>query len=199
MTLAATTETEAVNIMLRAIGESPVNSLAGQNVDVVIAQALLNETSREVQSEGWHFNEETEWELTPAVNTNLIVVPDNVIRVDADKDTTVDLALRGVNLYDKKNHTYEFDHVIKAEITWALIWTKLPESARNYIAIRAARKLQKDMVGSTELDGFKAEDEARARARLVQEEGDTGDHNILNGKGGDYMVLTMNRPGGRRF
>jgi hypothetical protein len=198
VTLIATTELEAVNIMLRAIGESPVNSLAGQNVDVVTAQALLRETSREVQSEGWHFNTEDDWDLIPDADDDTITVPSNAIRVDADGDSSVDLVLRGRELYDKKNHTYEFDHTINASILWLLDWTELPECARGYIAIRAARKLQKDMVGSTELDGFKAEDEARARTRLVNEEGDTGDANILSGTQG-YMQQVMNRPGYRRF
>ena len=42
MTVAATTELEAINIMLAAIGEAPVNSLTGQvPVDVRIAQSTL--------------------------------------------------------------------------------------------------------------------------------------------------------------
>jgi hypothetical protein len=196
--LVATTELEAVNIMLRAIGESPVNSLGGQNVDVVIAQALLSETSREVQSEGWNFNQETEWELAPSVEASTITVPGNAIRVDADTDTSVDIVLRGTKVYDKKNHTYEFDHTLKVDILFLLEWTELPECARAYIAVKAARKLQKDLVGSSELDGFKAEDEMRARARLMNEEGDTADANILTGTSG-YMRMTMNRPGGRRY
>lgn len=198
MTLIATTELEAVNQMLRAIGESPVNSLSGQNVDVVTAQALLRETSREVQSEGWHFNQEDEWDLIPDADDSTITVPSNMIRVDADSDSSVDLVLRGRELYDKKNHTYEFDHTISASVMFLLDWTELPECARAYIAVRAARKMQKDMVGSVELDGFKSEDEARARGRLMQEQGDTSDANILSGTAG-YMQQVMNRPGYRRF
>ena len=48
---AATTELEAINIMLAAIGEAPVNSLLGTlPVDVKIAQNLLTEQSKSVQS-----------------------------------------------------------------------------------------------------------------------------------------------------
>ena len=47
---AATTELEAINIMLAAIGEAPVNKLTGTlPVDVKIAQNLLNEQSKSVQ------------------------------------------------------------------------------------------------------------------------------------------------------
>ena len=42
MAVAATTELEAINIMLAAIGESPVNSLIGTlPVDVKLAQSTL--------------------------------------------------------------------------------------------------------------------------------------------------------------
>ena len=53
MTVAATTETEAVNIMMAAIGESPVNTLTGTlPADVVMARSTLTEVNKEVQSEG---------------------------------------------------------------------------------------------------------------------------------------------------
>ena len=53
------TELEAVNILLTTIGEAPVNTLTGNQVtDVSIANQVLNEVSREVQSQGWHFNTE---------------------------------------------------------------------------------------------------------------------------------------------
>ena len=59
MTTAATTELESVNIMLAAIGESPVNTLTGTlPADVVMAQSTLTEVNKEVQSEGWSFNTE---------------------------------------------------------------------------------------------------------------------------------------------
>ena len=57
MAVAATTELEAVNIMLAAIGEAPINSLIGTlPVDARIAQSTLTEVNKSVQSEGWSFN-----------------------------------------------------------------------------------------------------------------------------------------------
>ena len=47
--MTATTELEAVNIMLAAIGESPVNTLTGTlPVDVKLAQTTLEEVNKEV-------------------------------------------------------------------------------------------------------------------------------------------------------
>ena len=51
------TELEAVNILLTTIGEAPVNTLTGNQVtDVTVATQVLLEISREIQSQGWHFN-----------------------------------------------------------------------------------------------------------------------------------------------
>ena len=47
MSIAATTELESGNIMLAAIGESPVNSLTGTHpVDARLAQSTLTEVNK---------------------------------------------------------------------------------------------------------------------------------------------------------
>ena len=49
MSIAATTELESVNIMLAAIGESPINSLSGTlPVDARLAQSTLKEVNKDV-------------------------------------------------------------------------------------------------------------------------------------------------------
>lgn len=55
-----TTQLEAVNAMLRAIAEAPVNSITVGNIpaDVQIAVDLLADTSRQVQLIGWPWNSE---------------------------------------------------------------------------------------------------------------------------------------------
>jgi hypothetical protein len=59
MSLAPTTELEAVNTMLNTIGEAPVNTLVNMtSVDASSALSILNSVNREVQSQGWFFNTE---------------------------------------------------------------------------------------------------------------------------------------------
>ena len=61
-TYESTSELEAVNTILSAIGEAPVNSLTGSlPIDATQAQNLLKEISREIQAAGWHFNSFTCW------------------------------------------------------------------------------------------------------------------------------------------
>ena len=82
MTVAATTELEAINVMLSAVGEAPINSLTGTlPVDARQAQSFLNEASKEIQSEGWSFNYEYDVVLTRDAG-NSIALPTSALRVD---------------------------------------------------------------------------------------------------------------------
>ena len=56
--MAATTKLDAVNTMLSAIGEAPVNSLSSGLIEAEIAETILDTVNTEVQSMGWHFNTE---------------------------------------------------------------------------------------------------------------------------------------------
>jgi hypothetical protein len=58
MALTPTTKLEAVNVCLTNIGEAPVASLTGLQVDAQVASSIIDEVSREVQSNGWHWNTE---------------------------------------------------------------------------------------------------------------------------------------------
>ena len=61
-----TTKLDAVNTMLGVIGELPVNSLGSgsqRSANVVLAENVLDETNREIQSEGFHFNTEHKYTL----------------------------------------------------------------------------------------------------------------------------------------
>ncbi len=52
-----TTELQAVNTILSAIGELPTTATVltnGTSADVSMAKQILDEVNREVQAEGWH-------------------------------------------------------------------------------------------------------------------------------------------------
>ncbi len=173
------TELEAVNVMLSVIGESPVNTLTGAStVDVIQAKAILNQVSREVQSVGWHFNSEKNYPLVPDINGEIKLAA-NMVRVDADQFPELDVVQRGLRLYSRTNHSFEFDRTIRAEIIFLLPFEELPQAARQFIVIRAARIFQDRMVGSETLHGFSALDEQKALADLKEAEGDTGDYSIF--------------------
>lgn len=178
----AMTELEAVNVMLTTIGEAPVNTLTNSAVsEVGIARSILNETSKEVQSRGWHFNTEKLYPLVPDVN-GYINVPLNFVQVDLDRsyDGTYDIVLRGQQLYDRLNRTSIFKTTLYATVIQLFEFTQLPDVVRRYICIRAARKFQDRVVGSPALHGFAERDEVAALVSMKEAESDVAGHNIFN-------------------
>ena len=176
-----TSKLESINVMLTSIGESPVNTITSSTTtDVSIAVQILDNVSREVQSVGWHFNTDVNYKL--AKNTsNQIVLPSNCLRVDnTHQDADLDLVERNRKLWDRKNHTYTIEQDVRVNITWLLEFTEIPETARRYITIRAARIFQDRMLASDTLHKFHQVDEIQALAALKEHEGDTRDHSIFD-------------------
>lgn len=178
-----TSKLEAVNVMLSSIGEAPVNSLSSGLLDAELAETILNNTNREVQSKGWHFNVEADFPLTPDTITKQIVLPTNTLAVDGEtQDSKIDVTQRSGKLYNRREHSYIFDSTVKVRITLLLNFDEIPETARRYIALRAARVFQNRTIGSSELHGFQSRDEMEAKIELDEQENQGADYNIFNGQ-----------------
>jgi len=183
MSIAATTELESINIMLAAIGEAPVNSLTGTvPVDVRLAQSTLTETNKEVQSEGWSFNTEIDVTLVRDASKQVALSTD-VLRIDPNihQHPTIDAIQRGLKLYDRLNNKYEFDEDLICTIVYFRTFDEIPEPARRYINIKAARIFVDRLVSDDGLRTYTQQDEVRARAILMETDLANGDHNLLRG------------------
>ncbi len=192
MAVAASTKLESVNIMLSAIGESPINTLSEVTgttfdntalpVDAQMALDILLEQDRAVQGEGWSFNTEIDVTLTRD-NFKKIALPTDVLRVDANihQHPSVDPIQRGVQMYDRLNNTFEFDDDLICTIVYFISFEEITEPARNYITIKAARVFIDRLVGDAGLRGYTQQDETRARAVLLETDLANADHNILRG------------------
>jgi len=191
MSLTPTTELEAVNTMLNTIGEAPVNTLVNMtSVDAITAQSILTNVNRSVQAEGWFFNSEYDYPLVPDQNSNL-PLPTNIMSVDSSSESNdYQLVQRGTRAYDRKNHTYTFTQTVKCDLILLLAFEEVPEAARNYIALRAARILQDRLLGSDSLHGMNREDEYHALTTLRLMESETADYNILTGNADVYRILS---------
>jgi len=184
MTTAATTELESVNIMLAAIGEAPVNSLTGTvPVDVRLAQSTLTEVNKSVQSEGWSFNTEIDVTIPRNATTEQITLSTDVLRIDANihQHPTIDPIQRGLRLYDRLNNRFEFDEDLICTVVYFRTFDEIPEPARRYINIKAARIFVDRLVSDDGLRTYTQQDEVRARAILMETDLANGDHNILRG------------------
>jgi hypothetical protein len=176
-----TTELEAVNAMLSAVGETRVNTITGNlPAGLQAAVDLLRETSRQVQLFGWHFNSEEDYTLSRNGDGH-IQLPGSILDVDLHTEAgTYDIVHRGSRLYDKKNHTYVFTENLQCDIIWFLAWNTLPEAARNYIKIRAARIYQDQNAGSESHHRYTATDEAQALTVLQVSDARNQDASIFD-------------------
>lgn len=166
-----TTELEAINILLAAIGTSPVNNIDTANTDAVMAKNYIHNALKEIQTEKWYFNTEDNYQLIPDIN-NEIHLADNIINIDSIGrfGENTNLIPRGKKLYDRLNHTYKIQNPITANIILCLEFDELPETAIQYIIAKAARKYQEELLGDPSLRTWTKEDEATARGRLIDED-----------------------------
>lgn len=186
-----TTELEAVNVMLATIGEAPINSLESASgvADAVLARSILKEASLSVQSEGWHFNTEKNFKLSPTVSGELIL-PENCLEADTvEASRDENLTVRGTKLYDITNQSYNIGKAVYVDMVLYLEFNTLPQAARHYITVKASRMFEQRLVGSQVLHLYSIEDEIRARAALLRQEARTGDHNILTGNWSVARIL----------
>lgn len=182
---------DAVNIMLASIGEQPVNSLNSGLVDAEMAETILDAQTREVQGVGWHFNTDFNKKHTPDSTTGEIALPSDTLNVDAvGQSKYTRLVQRGLRLYDPINHTYNIGDKY-SEVYLDLVVElefnnnndnrdSLPNYARRYVTVKAARIFQSRVVGSEQLHGFTREDEAEALFELKRKDTINEDINIFN-------------------
>ena len=196
-----TTELQAVNIMLSAIGEAPVNTISGTtNVDESVAKNILDETSLSVQSQGWNFN--TEYNVTYTKDTdNKIPLPSNCVQADSNsqyRDRNV--VIRNGYLYDLDNHTDVFSSsVVTPTLDVVLVqqFEQIPEYARRYITAKAARRFASRFIGDSGLAELMQVDEQEAYNNFQQSDSRSEDNNILDGDSDTYSII--NRPRRRTY
>ena len=177
----AAQELPAVNQILAACGQAPVTSLDQTNPDVAIAYDTLLETSREVQSEGWSFNKEAHYPMTPDSN-NEIKIPNNVLQIDLSISSASDKnAIRkDGKLYDKEHHTSQWtDGAVDCDITWLFDWVDLPRPIQDYITCRAATKTSSRIVGDQTQYQMLQQNEAYMRAMALEYETNQGDYSFF--------------------
>jgi len=134
------TDLDAVNLMLRNIGEDPV-SLLGPTAKSTAqkAQAMLSEENVNIQSQGYNFC--TDMELTLQPNTDgEIFLPDNLLSFEPTGRSVWMQVQEGEDnrLYDALKSTYEFTESVIVKAVLARPFNTLPQQVRWYLAVSAA-------------------------------------------------------------
>tara|TARA_R100001463_G_scaffold11161_1_gene31549 strand:+ start:66 stop:731 length:666 start_codon:yes stop_codon:yes gene_type:complete len=174
---------DAVNEMLAAVSQAPVNQLEATNPEVALAFDTLMRTSREVQAEGWTFNieyhvKQSRTNVTIAgVTETRIAIADDVIQIDLTNDhnnAAHNSVVRydsagdpaGMYLYDRQLHTFNWDYDPDCDVHKLFDYTSLPKPIQDYILARATAVFSNRLVGDTQqyqiLKGLEAEKKAIA-------------------------------------
>lgn len=171
---------DAVNRMLAAIGEEPVNSLESGADEAENAERTLDEISRQVQAKGWHCNTDEKLVLTADVSGEY-PIPNATLSIDTSSvHSDVNVTIRNGKLYDLDNHTSVFTQTtLTCRVVSEIDFEDLPWALANYIAARAAAIFQKRFEGSQITAGFNSEEEQQAWIDLNDDESVVDDANIL--------------------
>ena len=185
MAIQRTSELDALNVMLTNIGQQPILNIKNTNPQVALAKTVLNQVVSDVLTEGWTFNRELDFPIEPNSDGE-VYLPENVVAWDLTWPTDYDVVIRDGKLYDKRNHTYEFDKntTLKMDIVWLFDFEDIPNAIRNYITIRAANLFAMRTTGSTEIAKYGQQEEMQARATALDYETQQGDWNIFQNPNG---------------
>jgi len=195
MSIRVLTKLDAVNLMLRNIGEEPVSSLTDTGLaDAVSAESTLDDVSRSIQAEGLRCNTIWGFETTPTHPTpGRITLPATTLIAQADgsdryKDVSVWAEDDAFFLYDHDNNTDQFTEGVKIKLTTLKEFKDLSPVARDYITIEAAKAFAAVEVGSTFLQAVNAREARRIESAFNSIELNSGRKNIFTGKRASYSM-----------
>jgi hypothetical protein len=199
----AQAELQAVNEILASIGQAPVTTIEAQtityedgstveaviNPEVAIAYETLQQVSREVQAEGWTFNREVEYPLTPTSN-GYLEMTGSMLQIDLSDtvaNNNYDTVIRNGRLYDKIGHTDVWDttKTYEVDVVWYYDFADLPQVFRDYITARASTRCAIRLVGDVNLTQALASFETWRRANCIEYECNEGDYTMFGFKQGD--------------
>lgn len=192
--LVPTTELDAVNLCLASIGEAPVASITSTALsDVALAVEKVREASRVLQKRGWSFNK-NEDSLQARTIDGYLMVPQDALHADLTRGQGRRAARRGDKMWDRDNNTFVWDVDLKMDFILFLAYDLLPEAARYYISVRAARMFARAALGSPGIEQFTENDERVAWADFLREEARAANHNVFRNnqmldRSSDYVYI----------
>lgn len=174
-------ELEAVNDILAAIGESPVDTLTEDvDADVANARRILSKINRQIQARGWTFNIEEGVTLMADEFSSLIPFSNDYLMVLSSGGQSQYIN-RGGYLYDRSLRTDRFPGGVTVNIIRLRTLAEMPECFRDYIITKAARQFNTRFFGAQEVDAALAQEEMEASSACFEYELDYGNYNMLDG------------------
>jgi len=174
--IGAAGELAAVNELLAAIGEDPLEELANMPPSGHTALSVLRGTARDFQQAAYWFNYETDYELKPDALTKEIILPPHILNVDSMEG---DCIQRGNRLYNKEKKTYLFEKPVQCDVILHLPWAELPAVVRRYITALSVEKFIEGFPAAQGTTEARLRNLLRAKVAFDKATIENGDYNIL--------------------
>lgn len=169
-------ELDAVNEMLASIGEDPVQNVDNLPPSGNTALVLLRTQARDTQADGFWFNVEEAYSLSPNVSGEVLLA-DNILDIDvADSDVTA----RGTRLYSRTDQTYIFTAAVEARVIFHLPWDELPSVFRRFVTAIAIERFVEGFPGADPTSASRQRNLNRAQNALHRAELRNGDYSLLS-------------------
>ena len=182
-------QTVTSQTLTKAVSKSRIETQT--NPDVAIALNTLREVSREVQSEGWSFNKEADYPITPD-SSNEVVIANNILQMDLNKSYSQNLDRDSINregkLYDKTAHSFVWkDDKLYVDVIWYFDWSSIPTVIQSFIIARAAAIVSSRIIGDPNQYQILIQKEAFAKSTALEYECNQGDYTFFGSpKGGNF-------------
>ena len=192
-TISIDTELSAVNSILGAIGQAPITALNTQttttsdssqiseNPEIAMIYNLLRDANVDTQSECWHFNTEYHVKFTPNSDKK-IAIGDDILSMDLHDNQARrhhNLVRRNGFIYDKIDHTDEFDGDLDLDVVKLYNFEDLPIVFRRFITYRAMAAAATQLVANPNLVRLLTNQASLARAALQEYECNQGDFSMM--------------------
>ncbi len=182
-------QTVSSQILTQSIATSRVESQT--NPDVAIALNTLREVSREIQSEGWSFNKEYDYPITPDTS-NEVIIANNILQMDLNQSYSQNLGRDSIDregkLYDKIAHSFVWtDATLYVDVIWYFDWPSIPTVIQAFIIARSASIVSSRIIGDPNQYQMLLQKEAFARSTALEYECSQGDYTFFGSpKGGNF-------------
>ena len=182
-------KSEALSVMLSCLGLTLQLNESDEepNSEEILAEKILDDVLADVQTQGWAFNREERFPLTPQEDGR-ILLPPSLLKIEKVhhypflRERTVKHGKTLTKyLYDTEHHTFFINKTVIADVVWRLFFVEVPEAYRRYIVIRAARIFQDRVLGSSILHAFSERDELVALSALKNTDNELHNPNFLSG------------------
>lgn len=170
-------ELETLNMLLRLIGSSPVNSTSSDHPDAANAVATMKRVSRRVQRKGWWCN----------IEHNIILQPNNRKEIYiGDRYSSVvpahpGVVVRGNKLYNQYTQSDKFDEGVQVtKLVRVLDWDEMPPVMQEYTAYLSASEFIRDELEDPNREQSLKESAAVSLIDLKNQELQEAQYNIFN-------------------